>query len=362
MMHAGTSSRLEGRPEPARRTRLGIVGLGIMGRNHLRNALERHDVVVAGVADPSPEARSHVAAMRPGGLAWFRDAQDLLADTRLDALIVAVPTHAHLAAATAAIEAGIAVLVEKPIARTSAEGWSLVERAERAGTPVMVGHVERANPGVTALAGALRAGALSRIHSVRAVRSGPFPDRPQDAGVAIDLATHDIDVMCHLLGELPSKVVGVSLRYHDPFREDLVSGTLTFPSGALGSIDADWLSPSKQRRLTVLGPEGRFELDYLSQTLTFTRAGDAAPVYLDGFAPTLAGDTTEVPVSRGEPLAIQLDGFVAAVRDGAPTAPTAREGLLALRVAEGLLESAEAGHAIDPWAGRPELTAGIGPR
>ena len=136
-----------------------------------------------------------------------------------------------------------------------------------------------------------------------------------------------------------------------------MSGSLTFPSGTLGSVDADWLSPSKERRLGVLGPEGRFELDYLSQALTFTRGRESAPVFLGGFAPTIAGETSEIPVTRGEPLAIQLDGFLTAVRGEGPVNTTARDGLVALRVAEAMLESADTGRAIDPWASFPSIQA-----
>lgn len=343
--------------------RVGIAGLGTMGLNHLRTLLARRDTIVTGLADTSEDARRHAAARCTGDVRLFTDTEGLVRGTRLDALIVAVPTSGHLAAATVALEAGVAVLLEKPIARTSAEGRVLVELADRTGTTLAVGHLERCNPGVRALAVALSEGVLSRVLSMRALRAGPFPGRHQDVGVAVDLATHDIDIMCQLVGEVPCEVTAVRLHHHDPSREDLVSGSLSFPSGALGSIDANWLSPSKRRELTVLGPEGMLELDYLSQALHLTRPSPGrAPGFLGGFAPTIAGDTSAMTVATGEPLVLQLDAFLAAVRGEAPVVATARDGLIALRIAEALLEAAESGRAVDPLADAQVVRTGSGSR
>ena len=139
-----------------------------------------------------------------------------------------------------------------------------------------------------------------------------------------------------------------STRHVHTAHEDLLYGLLTFPGGALGQLDVNWLTPEKQRRITVLGEEGMFQVDYLRQSLTFTRgARELAPTYLDGYAPTFAGETVELPVTPAEPLRRELDAFVGAARSGGPAAVSGTEGLWAVALAETLLRSATEHRPID---------------
>jgi UDP-N-acetylglucosamine 3-dehydrogenase len=323
------------------RLRVGLAGLGSMGRNHLRNLVARDDVMLVAVADPSDEAQ-HLAASQTDARA-YSDPLVMLEEERLDALVIAAPTTLHHPIALAAIERGIAVLVEKPLAATIAEGRELVRAADRSGVILQAGHIERFNPAVIALGERLQGGALSRVFSVKTVRGGPFPARIRDVGVAIDLATHDVDIICHLVGARPERVYAETTRHIHTSHEDLVFGLLHFPSGAVGLLDVNWLTPEKQRAITVLGAEGMFRVDYLSQSLTFTRgAVDLSPTYLDGYAPTFAGETAALPVTPAEPLRRELDAFFSTVRDGGPPAISGSDGLWAVALANLLLESAAA--------------------
>jgi UDP-N-acetylglucosamine 3-dehydrogenase len=166
--------------------------------------------------------------------------------------------------------------------------------------------------------------------------------------VAIDLATHDVDIICHLVGERPIRAYAETTRHVHTDHEDLLYGLLTFPGGTLGTLDVNWLTPEKQRAITVLGPEGMFRVDYLSQSLTFTRGtAEIEPTYLEGYAPTIAGETVTLPVAPAEPLRRQLDAFFDSVRTGAPAEVTAEQGLWAVLLANLLLESAASHRAID---------------
>ena len=248
---------------------------------------------------------------------------------------------AHVDLALAAIQRGLPVLVEKPLAATVDEGMELVARARARNVVLQVGHIERFNPAVLALSERLRDGALSRIFSIRTVRGGPLPDRIRDVGVAIDLATHDVDVICHLIGERPIRAYAETTQHVHSAHEDLLYGLLSFPGGAVAMLDVNWLTPEKQRRIVVLGPEGMFQVDYLSQSLTFTRgAASLAPTYLDGYAPTFVGETVALPIVPAEPLRRELDAFFSAVRSAGPAAITGEEGLWALKLANTLLDSA----------------------
>jgi predicted dehydrogenase len=329
------------------RLRVGLVGLGTMGRNHLRNLIGRPDVKLVAVADPAPSPRAAVALQVPQARD-FADPLVMLAEEQLDAVIVAAPTTLHHPVAAAAIERGVSVLVEKPLAANVEEGRELVESALAKGVVLQVGHIERFNPAVVELVERLRGGALSRIFSVKTVRGGPLPERIRDVGVAVDLATHDVDLICHLVGERPIRAFAETTRHVHTGHEDLLYGLLSFPGGALATLDVNWLTPEKQRAITVLGPEGMFRVDLLSQSLTFTRgAADLAPTYLDGYAPTFAGETAELPVTPAEPLGRELDAFFAAVRSGDAARVTGEEGLWAVLLANILLESAASHRSID---------------
>ena len=319
-----------------------------MGRNHLRILTTRDDVTLVAVADPSDTALS--AALESDGkqISGYSDASEMLDDENLDAIVIAAPTTMHHQVAMSALRAGVAVLVEKPIAATVEEGREMVDAAEAYGAVLMVGHIERFNPAVQALADLLRDGALSRIYSIKTVRGGPMPERIRDVGVAIDLASHDLDIMCHLLGERPVRAYAESSRMVITAREDLLYGLLAFPSGIVGLIDVNWLTPEKQRRVTVLGAEGMFRVDFLSQRLTFTRgAVKLSPTYLDGYAPMFAGETLTMPVRPAEPLRQELDAFIEAVWAGGPAPVDGYDGLRALELVNLLLTSASMAGPVD---------------
>ena len=321
--------------------RVGLVGLGSMGRNHLRNLAARDDVTLAAVADPNEDALALAADQ--SGARPYADPAEMLDEERLDALVVAAPTTLHHGIALHAIERGVPVLVEKPLATTVAEGRELVEAAGRRGVLLQVGHIERFNPAVLALGERLRGGALSRIFTIKTLREGPFPARIRDVGVAVDLATHDVDIMCHLAGARPDRVYAETTQHIHTSHEDLVFGLLHFAGGTVGLLDVNWLTPEKQRRITVLGAEGMFQVDYLSQALTFTRGtAELSPTFLDGYAPTFAGETVQLPVTPAEPLRRELDAFFDAIRTGGPAAVPGSDGLWAVALANLLLESAAA--------------------
>jgi UDP-N-acetylglucosamine 3-dehydrogenase len=325
---------------------VGLAGLGTMGRNHLRVLRELAEFRVEAVADPVPAALS--AADAPSSATRYESPLDMVQTARVDAVVLAAPTTAHGELALAAIERGLAVLVEKPLAGTVDEAGAIVAAAAARGVPVQVGHIERFNPGLRALVSCLRAGWLSTIYSVSARRTGPFPARIRDVGVTVDLATHDLDIISWIVGERPERAYAEVARRVHAVHEDLVLGLLHFPSGATGMLDVNWLTPVKRRQLVVVGEEGMFELDYLTQRLTFTKlATERAPQMIGGYAPTFEGDTAVLPVENAEPLRSELESFARVVRDGATPEVGAADGLWAVALARALLESAEVGRPVE---------------
>jgi len=334
-----------GSPKRGARLRIGVAGLGAMGRNHLRILAGRPDVRVAAVADPVPDVLA--AATAGTNAQGFAEPLAMLAEAELDAVVIAAPTTAHLPLALAAIERGLPLLVEKPLAATPADAVQIVRAAAARGVPVQVGHVERFNPAVLELGRLLDAGWLSTVFAIASRRAGPFPARIRDVGVTVDLATHDVDILSWIAAERPERVFAEIARRIHAEHEDLLFGLLHFPSGATGMLDVNWLTPAKRRQLVVVGEEGMFELDYLTQRLTFTKADVSHPLLLGGYAPTFAGDVAELPVESAEPLAAEIDAFLGVVRDGDKPVVDAEDGLWAVALADALLESARAHRSID---------------
>ena len=334
------------RPAGDRELRVGLAGLGSMGRNHLRVLTGRGDIRLAAVADPVDAALS--SATDQTGAQGFAEPLAMIAEADLDAVVIAAPTTAHVPLALAAIARGTAVLVEKPLAATTDEAMQIVAASRAAGVPVQVGHVERFNPAVLELGRLIDDGWLSSIYSIASRRAGPFPARIRDVGVTVDLATHDADILSWIAGERPSRVYAETAQRIHATNEDLLFGLLHFPSGATGMLDVNWLTPAKRRQLIVVGEEGMFELDYLTQRLTFTRATDTTnPRLIGGYAPTFEGEVVDLPVTSTEPLAGELEAFVSVVRNGGRPVVDAEDGLWAVAIATSLLTAAAEGRAVD---------------
>ena len=325
--------------------RLGLAGLGSMGKNHLRVISSHPETTLAAVADP--DAASLEAAVAQTGARGFEDPLAMIAQAELDGVVIAAPTTAHVALALAAIERGLSVLVEKPLAATVEDGLAIVSAARKSKVRVQVGHVERYNPAVLEMGRLLRAGWLSTIYAITSRRAGPFPARIRDVGVTVDLGTHDVDMLSWIAGERPVRVYAETAQRIHAGHEDLTFGLVHFPSGAIGFLDVDWLTPAKRRSLVAVGEEGMFELDYLTQKLTFTRSNVERPQMIGGYATTFSGDVAEIQIQNVEPLRAQLDEFVRVLRTGERPYVDGEDGLWAVAIANALLTAAAERRPID---------------
>ena len=326
-------------PVGDRDVRVGLIGLGSMGRNHLRILASMEGARLVAVADPDETALA--AATAATGALGFAEPLALLAEADLDAVVIAAPTTTHVGLALAAIDRGIAALIEKPLAATPPEADAIVAASRARGVPIQVGHVERFNPAVLELGRLLGAGWLSSVYAITSRRAGPFPARIRDVGVTIDLATHDVDILSWIARERPIRVFAETAQRIHADHEDLLFGLMSFESGTVAMLDVDWLTPAKRRQLTVVGEEGMFELDYLTQRLTFTRSSELTnPRMIAGYAPTFAGEVAELPVSNEEPLLAELSAFINVVRTGDRPVVDVDDGPLAVVLAHALLTSA----------------------
>ncbi|MBI2764311.1 MAG: Gfo/Idh/MocA family oxidoreductase [Chloroflexi bacterium] len=316
--------------------RAAVIGLGSMGANHARVLSDTPGVELAGVADPDPERVQKAVGGRP--VAGFAGVAELLAETRPDFVSIVVPTGLHESVALQAIEAGAHVLVEKPIAATLDAAARLARAAEKRGVILTVGHIERFNPAIRELKARLDAGQGGRVIQVRARRVGPFPHRIRDVGVIHDLAPHDIDIMRYLLAADVERVFAEARRHINTANEDLFAGSLRFAGGAMGLLDINWLTPMKERSLTVLCEKGMFVADYAAQSLVFYE-NYAAAAREGAIASVTEGPMTRYPIANREPLRVELEAFRDAILAGGPAPVSAADGMAALAIAEALVQS-----------------------
>jgi UDP-N-acetylglucosamine 3-dehydrogenase len=330
--------------------RAGVVGLGMMGRNHVRVWDEAvPGVELAAVADPDAGAVQRATAGRRAR--GYATVERMLAEESLDLVSIVAPTSLHLPVTLAALAAGANVLVEKPIAATRDEALAMMEAATAAGKMLTVGHIERFNPAIRELHRRLEASELGRIFQIKATRLGPFPARIRDVGVVVDLAPHDLDVMRYLVGSEPIRLYAETERRIHTDHEDLFTGLVKFANGVVGVLDINWLTPTKQRTLTVTGERGMFVADYLTQDLVRYENPDAGATWVrpSGAAPITSvseGEMTRYSVRRQEPLVVELTEFATAVRDGGAPPVDPHDAMVALLLARTMVASAETGTVI----------------
>jgi UDP-N-acetylglucosamine 3-dehydrogenase len=305
--------------------RVGVIGVGNMGRHHARIWSEV-GIGVELVATCDANLAAAVSASHSRARVYV-DYEEMLDIDQLDAVSICVPTGQHAAVTLAALERGCHVLVEKPIAYSADAALEMMRAADKAGKILMVGHVERFNPAVKALM--KRRDWLGEIQYVAVDRVGPMPANPGGEGLIVDLAVHDLDLISQLF-------YGAHMRIaYAQQHEQSVYAVVGFNYGPPCSLLLSWESPEKRRHMSIGGSEGRFELDFVAQTLSFWSGGVERVV----------------PVIRGDSLRNELEIFAETVQYGpqSPYSPVSgRDGRRALIWALALAESAESERIIEP--------------
>lgn len=327
--------------------KVAVVGVGMMGRNHVRVYSEMDEACLVGVADVSQSSLDPIA--RRFHCQTYCDYRQLFDEQKPDAISVAVPTTEHLDVVREAAQRGIHVLVEKPIAHTLDQARAIVTICQCHEIVLAVGHVERFNPAVISLKQRLQQGELGRVFQVDARRQSPFPARIRDVGVVIDLAVHDLDVMRFLTGMEANRVYAETERCIHTTQEDLLTALLRFEGGVVGTLTVNWLTPAKVRDLQVIGERGMFKVDYLTQDLCFFENAVAqGPNWepLSVMRGVSEGRMIRHAVAKAEPLRTELSHFLAAVSGKPATVVTGEDGIQALILAQALVQSGLEGRLV----------------
>ena len=320
--------------------RAGVIGLGVMGRNHARVLSSLPGVTLVGIVDPL-----EIEGEQRGQL--MRSTEELLAQG-VDYCFVAVPTVLHKEVGLLLASAGVHALVEKPLAVDTASASALTDAFEAAGLVGAVGHIERYNPALQQARLRIEAGDLGQIYQVVTRRQGPFPARIADVGVVKDLATHDIDLTAWIAQQPYASVAARTAHRTGREHEDLVTVVAELATGVVASHIVNWLSPFKERRTVISGERGALVADTLTADLTFHANGSVESEWEDMamFRGVSEGDVVRFAIPKPEPLRSEHEAFRDAVLGLNSDIVTMREGLATVAVAEAILESASTGQTV----------------
>lgn len=303
-----------------RRVGVGVIGTGFWGENQVRVLRQNKTSNLLGICDSNQERAKEVGGRFD--VPWFTELKDFLRIPGLEAVTVCTPTHTHLQVGLNVLEAGKNILVEKPMTGERESADKLVQAARKMGLKLLVGFIERFNPGVRLVKKMLQEKIVGEVIIATGRRVARWPVRIGDVGVIKDTAIHDIDVMRYLLGEEVSVVYAQTGSLKHAF-EDYAEIMLRFDGGTTGFIDANWLTPRKVRTLIITGSEATINLDYISQEITVEDS-----------------EKLTKPHPRwDEPLRLELEHFMKVVAQDADPNPSGEDALEAIRICDAALES-----------------------
>lgn len=302
------------------RLNFGLIGCGHWGPNYARLLSSLAATRLSRICDANPERLKAMTALYPQ-LETSTQAEALLADAEIEAVIVATPASTHFALVQAALAAGKHVLCEKPLTLNSEQARQLTAAADAAGKVLMVGHTFLFNSGIRQLKQYVQEGLLGQLYSLHATRTNLGPIR-QDVNAVADLATHDIAIFNYLLDALPERVAAQGQSWLQPGIEDQAFLTLHYPQRVLAHAHVSWLNPVKVRTLTLVGSKKMVVWDdmNLAEPIRIYDVGVIQEPYYQDFGQfqllPRQGDTTIPRLVLKEPLRQEVEAFLQAVRLG----------------------------------------------
>ena len=308
----------------AERLRVGVIGVGHLGRHHARILSSLDGARLTATVDPVFERAEEAA--KPSGATPLRDFRDLFGE--VDAVSVAVPTELHHDVAMPFLERGVAVLVEKPMARTLEEADAMIAAAKASGTTLAVGHTERYNPAVAAVMPMVTSPRFIEVH-----RLGVFPDRSLDIDVVFDLMIHDLDVIASLVRAPVTSIEAVGVPVLTS-KFDIANARLRFEGGCIANLTASRISRDRVRKIRFFQPETYISIDYAAQEVEGWRL-----VRRGGDRPSIEGGS--LPIQKDEPLRRELADFVHAAATRSKPLVDGEAGRAALELATRIAEKME---------------------
>jgi predicted dehydrogenase len=295
--------------------RCGVAGVGYLGKHHARVYAALPDVELAGIFEADDARAAEVCALH--GCPRFASLEEM--GRACDAASVVVPTDRHAEVAVPLLDAGCHLLIEKPLCTTLDEAERILAAARATGRVVQVGHIEHFNPVMSYLESVVTA-----PRYLTADRLAPFNPRGTEVGVVLDLMIHDIGIVLQLVKSPVARVDAIGVNIVSP-SEDIANARLTFANGAVANLNTSRVSTKKVRELRLFQPGAYLSIDFMNQSGHLLRMPDGGTIF--------DIKREEIPVEKGEPLALELASFVRCVREHAAPKVGAELGRTALEVA-----------------------------
>lgn len=310
--------------------KVAVVGVGHMGRHHARIYSEMPGVELTAVVDTNELAARDIA--KKYNTQYFLDYRSLIG--KVDAVSIATPTSFHYPISMALLNAGIHVLIEKPISSTVKEAKTLVQLAKMKNLILQVGHTERFNPAVMSLNGLVKNPIFIETH-----RMGPPTRRNLDVGVVFELMIHDIDILLNLVHSPIVKMQGFGLKIYSN-HEDIAQAQILFENGCMASLSASRISSEKVRNLEITQEEGFLRLDYIEQNIILRKQVSSKYIFDQPKATYKSEFLLEQPLIRkDEPLRLEIEHFVECLREQKQPVVSGEDGKAALEIGNRILDS-----------------------
>ena len=322
--------------------KIGVIGIGSMGKNHARVCSELEQIELVGIADANRETANKVAE-KLDTKAFF-DYKELLQE--VDAVIIATPTITHHDIAMDFLNNGKHVLVEKPICESVEKAQILTKKAEETGLVFAVGHIERHNPAVKFVKEAMQNKKFGELITITSKRVSNLPGRIKDVGVIFDFGVHDIDVMRYLAGNVESVYARAGKFNKNIAHEDHANVVLNFENGVCGIVEVNWLTPTKIRKLFLTCSKNFVEADYMNQTVTISSSSFKQIDEMDLYHVPIEYNTNQIALEKREPLRNEIEDFVTAIQQNKQPLATGNDGLLALKIVEAATTSYKKGEEV----------------
>jgi UDP-N-acetylglucosamine 3-dehydrogenase len=308
-------------------TKIGVVGTGGWGKNHVRVF---NELQVLGAVCDLDKARADQFSKNfhvPG----YTSLEKMLKKEKLDAVTICTPASTHFAMASQALDAGVNAFVEKPMTTTAKDAEALIEAAKKANRVLTVGFIERFNPPITELKKMISEGKMGELILLEFHRENRRGENISDVGIVKDASVHDIDTACWLFGEEPKSVFArVGVQYAPLEHEDFATILLGFSGQKTAFLVTNWVTPNRVRTLTAVFSGGVVDVDFVSQKTSVHQ-----------------GEVTTSPTRQyQEPLMLEMKEFVAALKEKRQPLVRGEDGLQVITVAEAVLASSSSGTPI----------------
>lgn len=310
-----------------------VIGVGSMGKNHVRVYSSMDNVNLVAVSDTNEENLRYISDKYH--IKGYVDYNEMINKEKIDLISIVVPTIIHYQVAIDVINKKINVLLEKPIATTIEEAEEIINIANRRKVKLMIGHIERFNPAIIELK--KRIEQVGEIYKINIERIGPYPKRIAGTGVVLDLSVHDIDIVNYLLNKSPKRIYAKTQQVINREHEDSLISILEYDN-IIVTINADWLTPTKKRIITIIGSKGMFEVNYLTQDLYFYNNKYEGEYEFLGVE---EGDMIKIQINKKEPLYHEMESFIDCIINDTKPPISGEDGLNALSIANGMLESSK---------------------